>query len=731
MIINIGVSISFLIVLTIIAFVYFSKEKINSMENKCFKKLIPITMIGLLIEAYIYFLVLFVDGPKKFILELSIKFLYMYYVLWMFYFGLYGFIVFFKVKSIKEKKYKNYKFAMRVFYFISFVLSFILPVIISPNDQYLYPKGIGTSAQYIIVSIGMSIIIISSILNIKQLKNKETFPLSACVVFGIVSVIIQYYHNEFLFIVPSHAIAIIIMFFTIENPDLKLIRELELARDHAEKANRAKSDFLSSMSHEIRTPLNAIVGFSEMIETEESIEACKEDAKDIVLASHTLLEIVNGILDISKIEANKMEIVNKEYSLLLELENLAKLMVPRIGDKDLKLISNFAPDIPSVLYGDIGKIKEVITNLLTNAVKYTDSGTINFNVSCINEKEYSSFVISVEDTGRGIKADHIDKLFTKFQRLEEDKNTTIEGTGLGLAITKNLVEMMGGKIVVQSEYGKGSIFTVYLKQKIVKLHDGVSGDAVSSEEKLDFSGKKVLVVDDNGLNIKLAKRLLANYNIDIDTAESGFECIDKVKENKYDLILLDDMMSKMRGTETLAKLKEDSSFKVPVVALTANSLSGMREVYLNAGFVGYLAKPIEKAELNKVLSKYLGSEKDYSDKKILIVDDNKINIKIASKILSTFKFQIDEALSGAECLEKTSNTKYDIIFMDYMMPGMDGIATFNKLKEQDGFDTPVVVLTADVVDNAKEKFMKEGFIDYISKPIDQKYLKEVIDKLIK
>ena len=251
-------------------------------------------------------------------------------------------------------------------------------------------------------------------------------------------------------------------------------------------------------------------------------------------------------------------------------------------------------------------LKEIITNILTNAAKYTDEGFIELSISCINNKKTSKLIISVEDTGRGIKPDKIDKLFTKFQRLEEDRNTTLEGTGLGLAITKSLVEMMGGKIVVQSKYGSGSKFTVTIPQTIVSMNEIKEKKEEDIKEEIDYSKKKLLVVDDNNLNIKVALRLLETYNIKPDTCTSGFECLEKIIDKTYDLILLDDMMPKMSGVETLKKIKEEhKDFKTKVVVLTANAISGMKEKYIGDGFDDYLAKPIDKLELKRVLKTYL------------------------------------------------------------------------------------------------------------------------------
>ena len=423
---------------------------------------------------------------------------------------------------------------------------------------------------------------------------------------GAVAVIIQRFIPELTLIIPVQTFITTLMYFTIENPDLKMIAELDLARKQAERANEAKTDFLSNMSHEIRTPLNAIVGFSQSLSEENLPDSTREKARDILMASDNLLEIVNGILDISKIEANKLEIVNTEYDIHKVFDELVLLTKARIGEKPIELRTHLDESVPAVLYGDYVRLKQIILNLLTNAAKYTKEGFVELKISTVQSGEVCRLIISVEDSGIGIKQEKIDKLFMKFERLDLEKNITIEGTGLGLAITKRLVELMKGKIVVQSVYGKGSKFTVAIDQKIV------TGKVLEIEQTTDIpfhvAGKRVLLVDDNKLNLKVASMLLSKYELDITQVLSGYDAIDKVlAKEKYDLILLDDMMPKMSGVETLQKLKGIDGFSVPVVVLTANAISGMREKYLKDGFSDYLAKPIEKSELEKVIRKYLNS----------------------------------------------------------------------------------------------------------------------------
>ena len=419
---------------------------------------------------------------------------------------------------------------------------------------------------------------------------------------------IQYLNPSLIFIPTVLSLTAFVMYFTIENPDVKMIEKLNIAKEQADKANRAKTDFLSSMSHEIRTPLNAIVGLSEDIASfeKEVPKQVKEDTDDIINASNTLLEIVGNILDISKIESDKLDIVNTTYNVKEEIEKLVKVDITRIGNKPIDFKVKYAEDLPYELIGDKVHVKEIINNILTNAIKYTDKGHINLNVKCINNKDKCLLIVSVEDTGRGIKKESIDKLFTKFERLDE-RNSTIEGTGLGLAITKKLLDMMGGTINVNSTFGKGSIFVVQIPQKISKM----SKPTEEKEEKVktyreDYKGMKVLVVDDNQLNIKVAERALSQLNFTIDSVLSGQECLDKIKKgDKYDVILLDIMMPEMSGETTFIKLKEIDGFDIPVIALTADAVSGAKEKYLEEGFNGYIAKPFTRDQIKEKLDKIL------------------------------------------------------------------------------------------------------------------------------
>ena len=594
--------------ISLLLIIYFSKKRLGTVENKIYIILAVTNLIGLILDiSSVYTISNMSQYP---ILNKFVSKAYLVYLLsWMFLFTIYVLIISTNKKIDKNKTelhlsdYKNKVYPATILYFIFLILTIILPLYYKDNGIYSY--GPSTNLLYFVSGLCIFTWLICLLLNFKQIKQKKYVPIFAFLIIGTLVTIIQGAHPEYLLMTSMETFITFLMYFTIENPDMKLINELNIAKDQAIKANNAKSEFLSSMSHEIRTPLNAIVGFSQALSEEDINDNAKDEVKDIMMASNSLLELVNGILDISKIESGKIEIVNTEYQFKNIYDELVILAKARMGDKPLDFRCHYDEDIPSVLYGDYTRIKQIILNILTNAVKYTREGYIDFSVSSVRKDDICRLIISVEDSGIGIKQENIPKLFTKFERLDLEKNITIEGTGLGLAITKKLVELMNGTIVVQSIYGKGSKFTIAIDQRVVNKEVVVEKREEKKVSEVHAEGRKVLIVDDNKINLKVASRLLENYKLDITTVESGALCIDKVNSDTYDLILMDDMMPNMSGVETLHKLKEIDGFATPVVALTANAVTGMKEKYLNDGFDDYLAKPINRDELNNIVAKYL------------------------------------------------------------------------------------------------------------------------------
>ena len=377
------------------------------------------------------------------------------------------------IKKLNKSRRKIVFLIIFIVLFIVGIIEYIIPIKYKFRSDgfisYVYGPAINDFVTvYTLILVFFLIPIL--LINWKKFCKKKMAPLAIVMVFETIAIIVNIVNPTLCTVSLSLTLGAYVMFHTIENPDLKLITELEYAKSSAEKANNAKSDFLSSMSHELRTPLNAIVGLTQMIKVEESHDEIESDADDILKASNNLLELVDSILDINKLESNDIEIVNTNYSPKEVFDDLVKIMSVRVGDKSIEFRNRISSDLPNVLYGDKDKIKRIASNLLSNAIKYTEQGYVELVVDCINVKDICNLRISITDTGRGISEDQVGYLFTKFYRREEDKDSDISGTGLDLAITKSMVDLMGSKISVNSTVGVGSTFLVTLSQKIVEYN---------------------------------------------------------------------------------------------------------------------------------------------------------------------------------------------------------------------------------------------------------------------
>ena len=657
------------LVITILLLVlFYSKQNIDNKETNIYSKLIIIGFVEAFTYSLICFIAHFIDINSNLLMyQILNKFIYLIYIVWFAYLYYYEINISFENEKLTATKY------MKLLYIIEGIIG-ILIIILPVNIYFDVDTGLsnsyGPSANALFVGIGLYIlsILCVALINFKKIHTKKYTPMFVLIFMMIIAMIIRIIDPLFSIYSNILSLVTLVMYFTIENPDIKMVKQMELAKEQAEKANRAKSDFLSSMSHEVRTPLNAIIGFSDDISSyqDDLPKQIKDDAKDISKAADTLLEIVGNLLDISKIESNEMEIENIPYDFKYELETLAKLNINKIGNKPIEYRLRISEEIPDVLVGDKIHVIEIINNLITNAIKYTDKGKITITAKCIiDEKNICSLIIFVEDTGKGISEINQTKLFKKFERLDAEIHSTNQGTGLGLSITKSLIELLNGKITIQSTVGVGSLFAVQLPQTI-------------SKRSMENGIKDILLY--NGSEEKNTEKIIEEI---------------KKEEELEDAAKKREIMEKRKALLMKKQQKEENN-----------------------------------NDIQNDKNKEIINMDDYTGKKILIVDDNKLNIKVAAKAFQHYNPTIEEAISGEECISKVKQNHYDLIFMDIMMPGMSGDETLKKLSEMPSFDIPVVALTADAVAGAREKYLNLGFSDYIAKPFKKEQLKEALDKFI-
>lgn len=493
--------------------------------------------------------------------------------------------------------------------------------------------------------------------------------------------------------------------------------EAEHARDIAEKADRAKSVFLAHMSHEIRTPLTTILGMTEILLRGDLTSSARTSCESIFNAGRSLLQIINDILDFSKIEAGKMEIVEEPYNIASTFDSVINVLKMRCVSRPISIYVNIDPEIPAVLKGDENRIKQIFSNFLSNAAKYTDSGSITLTVGW--DKAESSLIADITDTGRGIKKEDMEKLFVSFNRLDTHANKAIEGTGLGLTITRRLIELMGGTIHVESEYGKGSTFGFRIKQEVVR--------DIPVARIEDRENKRVFVCIEDTQSRNRVEGILKSLRASFTLSESLKPLHE---ENDFTHVLLD--------SDAYMKYSQDIQI-VNRKKLVVLRLPWETELETSAGdnfvLIHYPVSSISIANAfinESVVSRFRGSSMRYfvaPEARILVVDDNSFNRTIAEELLVPHKFMIDLAESGQECIELFKKTDYDLVFLDHMMPGMDGIETLKIIMELDKYKekkVPFIAFTANAVSGMKEEFKKSGFNDFLSKPINIDRLESIL-----
>lgn len=587
-----------LLINLLIVIIFYSKSRAHNGETKIYSKILIVNLIDTIITiaGYIY--------AKKVGQVSGIIYFQKIYMSLMLLISVYIIKYNFAIMKLKETTKTYFDYFLTVTYGILFIVILLTPLNVINYANVLDGYGLSYDIVLIATIIYLIFIVATSFYNFRtNIYNlKKVMPFICLIFFYILGFVGRHYFPNIMFENFFFSYMLLIMYFTIENPDVKMIEQLNIANANALRANQAKSEFLSSMSHEIRTPLNAIVGLASQInENKDCPSSMKEDLNDILVSSNTLLEIVGNIIDINKIETSKLVIVNVPYSLRTEINTIIKINKLKLENKDITLNINIEDSVPDNLIGDKNHLKQILNNLLTNAIKYTNHGSISIDISSTNDNNIANLTIKVSDTGIGIRKENLEKLFTKFERLDTEINSNIEGTGLGLVITKKLVELMNGTIEVSSKYNVGSTFLVKLPQKMSSTPSTLEKSNIIKD-----SSKKILLVDDNKLNIKVAKRLLNSLGYDnIVECYNGEECLEKVKNDTFDIILMDIMMPIMDGPTALKNLQSLPNFNTPVVAITADALATSKEHYLSLGFNDYLSKPYTKEQLQDMLTKHI------------------------------------------------------------------------------------------------------------------------------
>lgn len=582
----------------LINIVYFSSKRLRSIENKIFEKIMLTNFVGVLLAIGSYFTIKNIDRFE--LLNTFVSKGYIIYLLtWLTLFSVYIFVI--SIKDGKDKKSAVNKIInlFGILYLIFLIIIIIKPLYYHNINGAIYSYGPSANVMYIVSIVYITVWLIRLSTNIKRIRDKKYLPIFAFMGLGLVVMIIQKQHPELLLMTSMETFIVFLMYHTIENPDMQIIEEVHRAKEISDNANEEKSMFLYNMTNEIRGITKDIDYSADNIL--EEVDNKKVDvlnignsAREIKNNTAKFTTMTNEILDISQMDSN-IKIYNDKYNVKIIIKELVQIYKKKAEDKGISFRTNIASDIPPYLYGDSMGLKKALSIILDNSVKYTSSGFIDFDVSTIIKRDIARLVITVEDSGSGIKAEDLNKIFNK--KVNDNERLNIK---YNLYNAKRLVILMGGTIIPSSVYGRGTTIKVVLDQKIADIDD-----ALDKYESV-YDKKSILLVDDNVSSGKIFTKMLKDTNIELSIVTSGKECLDKIRnKDKYDLILLDEDMEPLDGITVMRKLKEIRTFNTKTILLTKNNDYEYNDDYLEYGFDGYLLKPIDKDKLFELIDKYL------------------------------------------------------------------------------------------------------------------------------